>query len=136
MSFTINDLREACSKYFQLVILESLNPTATLDAHELRFSIRPQVSYPRTFQRQVDHVETVATTHIPVKRPGPEGVAVGDFDGDGHLDIVVANGVDDTVSVLLGTGSGNFQAQATFPVGSFAHGVALGDFDEDGHLDI
>jgi hypothetical protein len=61
---------------------------------------------------------------------------VGDFDGDGHLDIVVANGVDDTVSVLLATGSGNFQAQATFPVGSFAHGVALGDFDEDGHLDI
>jgi hypothetical protein len=32
----------------------------------------------------------------------PYGVAVGDFNGDGHLDIVTANFFGNTVSVLLG----------------------------------
>jgi hypothetical protein len=61
---------------------------------------------------------------------------VGDFNGDGHLDIVAANDLDNTVSVLLGTGSGSFQAQATFDVGSAPFDVAVGDFNGDGHLDI
>jgi hypothetical protein len=66
----------------------------------------------------------------------PYGVAVGDFNGDGHLDIVAANNNDNTVSVLLGTGLGSFQAQATFDVGSAPFGVAVGDFNGDGYLDI
>jgi hypothetical protein len=36
----------------------------------------------------------------------PEGVAVGDFNGDGYLDIVAANAGGDTVSVLLGNPCG------------------------------
>jgi hypothetical protein len=61
---------------------------------------------------------------------------VGDFNGDDYLDIVATNIKDGTVSVLLGTGSGSFQAQATFPMGSGPRGVAVGDFNGDAHLDI
>ena len=41
----------------------------------------------------------------------------GDFNGDGRLDLAVANQYDDTVSVLLGNGDGTFQARSTYAVG-------------------
>src|SRR5205085_1187753 len=66
----------------------------------------------------------------------PSSVAVGDFDGDGHLDLAVANEANDTVSVLLGNGDGTFQTARNFPVGIRPQSVAVGDFDGDGHLDL
>jgi hypothetical protein len=38
----------------------------------------------------------------------PVSVAVGDFNGDGRLDLAVANFYSDNVSVLLGNGDGRF----------------------------
>ena len=43
----------------------------------------------------------------------PTAIVAGDFNGDGHLDLAVANGADNTVSVLLGNGDGTFQPQGT-----------------------
>jgi hypothetical protein len=37
---------------------------------------------------------------------GPEDIATGDFSEDGNLDLVVTNGSDNTISVLLGDGAG------------------------------
>ena len=48
---------------------------------------------------------------------GPFSVAVGDFNGDGALDLAVANSLANNVSVLLGNGSGGFGPQTTFAVG-------------------
>ena len=42
----------------------------------------------------------------------PHSVAVGDVNGDGKPDLVVANSRSNTVSVLLGNGNGTFQAAA------------------------
>ena len=42
-----------------------------------------------------------------------EAIAAGDFSDDGSLDLAVANGGADTVSVLLGNGDGTFQPQVT-----------------------
>ncbi|MFI5364601.1 MAG: FG-GAP-like repeat-containing protein [Candidatus Binatia bacterium] len=66
----------------------------------------------------------------------PGSVAVGDFNGDGHLDLAVANGFPSTVSILLGTGTGSFGAATNFTVGFGADSVAIGDFNGDGHLDL
>src|SRR5689334_9445420 len=49
---------------------------------------------------------------------GPAAVAVGDFNGDGRPDFVVANSFDNTVSVLLNTGNGNFGPAVNYFVGS------------------
>jgi hypothetical protein len=66
----------------------------------------------------------------------PISVAVGDFNGDGNLDLAVANGRSNTVSILLGTGTGSFGAKTDFGTGSRPLAVAVGDFNGDGNLDL
>ncbi len=46
----------------------------------------------------------------------PTGVATADFNGDGHIDWVVANGGDNTVWVYLGTGGGGWQLPTIIPL--------------------
>ncbi len=60
---------------------------------------------------------------------------VGDADGDGDFDVVVAEGA---IGVLLNDGTGILSYGAAFTVsGSYEfYGVALADFDGDGDLDI
>ncbi|HEY6376298.1 MAG TPA: Ig-like domain repeat protein [Edaphobacter sp.] len=67
----------------------------------------------------------------------PVGVAVGDFNGDGHADLAVSNS-DSTISILLGNGSGGFAPAPGSPVtvGAVPYGVAVGDFNGDGHADL
>ena len=48
----------------------------------------------------------------------PISVAVGDFNGDGHLDLVVANSQAPTISVLLGNGDGSFRPPVSYLSGS------------------
>jgi predicted Zn-dependent protease with MMP-like domain len=72
----------------------------------------------------------------------PVSVAVGDFNDDTQLDIVVANKVDSSVSILLGYGNGSFANQTTYSTGSSPSSpsspssVAVGDFNNDTQLDI
>jgi hypothetical protein len=42
----------------------------------------------------------------------PGSVSVGDVNGDGKLDIAVANYDDNNVGLLLGSGNGNFTGQS------------------------
>jgi hypothetical protein len=66
----------------------------------------------------------------------PQAVAVGDFNGDGKLDVAVVNGTANTVSVLLGNGDGTFQAKADFTTGSTPRGIVVGHFTSSGNLDL
>lgn len=70
--------------------------------------------------------------------------AVGDFTGDGKLDLVTANAYSysmrsGSLSVLLGNGDGAFQPArnfATGPCNDTFPSVAVGDFTDNGKLDI
>ncbi len=66
----------------------------------------------------------------------PCGISMGDFNGDGKLDLAVANSMDNTVSILLGNGDGTFQPQTTYATGAAPFGISVGDFNGDGKLDL
>src|SRR5262245_54415049 len=65
----------------------------------------------------------------------PDAVAAGDFDHNGTLDLVTANG-NGTVSVLLGDGGGSFRPRTDVTVGADARAIVVGDFNGDGRLDV
>jgi hypothetical protein len=69
----------------------------------------------------------------------PYGMAVGDVDNDGNLDVVTANANSSSVSVRLNNGSGSFTPHPTMPELTVAYGpqsIVLGDLDGDGDLDL
>jgi hypothetical protein len=63
-------------------------------------------------------------------------VAVGDFNGDGKLDMVTTNYDGDTVSVLLGNGDGTFQAAVDYDAGRGPGGLVVGHFHDPDILDL
>jgi len=73
----------------------------------------------------------------------PQSVAVGDFNGDGKLDLATANvgtssetSDSNSLSILLGNGDGTFRPAQYYTTGQPSDSVTLGDFNGDGKLDI
>ena len=77
-----------------------------------------------------------AVSFTPPDRP--VRLAIGDFNGDTHLDVAMTNGVSDfgnAVFILLGQGDGSFRVGASMAVDSPA-AIVAGDFNADGRTDL
>ena len=67
----------------------------------------------------------------------PSSIDVADFDGDGQLDIAIANTVADSISFLRGLPDGSFQRLwLDVTVRDRTLSVATGDLDQDGNADV
>ena len=76
-------------------------------------------------------------THVDYNTAAfPTGATLGDFNKDGNLDIAVAAGDGNTVSVLLGNGDGTFRTQTNYGAGDIPSAIAAADFNNDGNLDL
>src|SRR4029453_12023596 len=60
----------------------------------------------------------------------------GDFNGDGHPDIVLGGYADNRVDVFLNDGDGTFAAPGAYPLGWHSGSLQTGDVKNDGYDDI
>jgi VCBS repeat protein len=67
--------------------------------------------------------------------PSTMTVAAGDFDEDGHLDLVSPGPYAVSTTIRPGDGSASFQTVWQFKTGPHAP-LVVADFDEDGHVDV
>ena len=70
----------------------------------------------------------------------PNDIAVGDMNGDGNPDLIIANTQTPYITILLGDGKGGFAPSPHSPFATTSrphvHGVAVGDFMGDGKLSV
>ncbi len=70
----------------------------------------------------------------------PWTAVVGDFNGDGFMDIIVDNSTDDTLQLFPGNGTGTFNAASSIVATGVAfennHSLATADINADGVLDL
>ena len=82
---------------------------------------------------------TVASSKIYLGNDSqPKSVALGDFNNDDQLDIVVANYGLTSVSILLGDGDGNFENRVDFQLARNVapSSLAIGHLNSDRYLDV
>jgi len=123
------------------VVGGSASLTASLQTaavHTLRALFSGNPSYAGSASTTALAVDAVSSgTFLPAAPYLANGpgtwVAVGDFNGDGKADFVVANS---GVSVWLGNGNGTFQAPVNSAGGASPVALATGQFNGDGLLDL
>jgi uncharacterized repeat protein (TIGR01451 family) len=80
---------------------------------------------------------SVPDVTTPTTGSNPLAFVAGDFNGDGKMDIAVANYRSNNLTILLGNGDGSFAATDAAPAtGSFPAAIVAGDFNKDGKLDL
>src|SRR5580765_6690340 len=67
---------------------------------------------------------------------GPFGIAAGDFNGDGRVDLAVAAADADQIELLMGLGDGAFTRKAPIGAPGSPRGIAVADVNGDGKPDV
>lgn len=81
---------------------------------------------------------SVPFTRTPYPLASASSVTAADFNADGAIDFVVAQGPSQLGTVMLGDGTGGFVAGFGGPLtfGGAAHAIAAGDLNHDGRADL
>jgi Flp pilus assembly secretin CpaC len=82
---------------------------------------------------------TFTTPAAFLQLPGgyaPAGLTAEDVNGDGHIDLIVADQGNNSVSVFLGNGDGTFQPRSDYATGNAPVYVAAADLNNDGITDL
>ncbi|MGO4884593.1 MAG: FG-GAP-like repeat-containing protein [Bryobacteraceae bacterium] len=66
----------------------------------------------------------------------PFSIALGDFNGDGHLDVAIADETQLAIQVPLNDGHGAFPSAVPYSTGLNPFSVSVGDVNGDGVLDL
>lgn len=68
--------------------------------------------------------------------PNSSMPAVGDVNGDGHIDLAFTNYASASVTIYLGDGSGRMGMGTEYSTGAGPSSIVLDDFNRDGRLDV
>ncbi len=66
----------------------------------------------------------------------PVLVTVGDFNGDGKMEVALARPFSHSISLFFGSKEGGFEPQTSYSVPGTITGMAAADFDRDGRSDL
>jgi hypothetical protein len=115
---------------------------------KIDFAVAAQSSNTVSLFRNTSSYGTISTSSFATKQDitgmpsSPNGIAAGDIDGDGKVDLVVSANAGNTVSLLRNTFTSgttfSFATKVDISAGSSGNvqGVSLGDLDGDGKLDL
>jgi hypothetical protein len=89
----------------------------------------------------VTNAQSFSTPSSYVSFENPTYAVAADFDGDGKVDLVTANGLTDSVTFAFNNGTGSFPSRITYdsdpnPGWSAPTPLAIGDFNGDGKIDV
>ena len=130
-----------CKNSGSLVMLLSAG-TCSIEATQAG-NVNFNAATPITRSFTVSQAKTSGSFTVPTGNPfhtgsSPHSVASADFNSDGIPDLAIANGADNTVTVLYGNGSGGFTADPSgpFSADTVPWNIVTGDFNADGHVDL
>ncbi len=77
----------------------------------------------------------VAATSF-ISSPYASSMMLGDFNGDGKVDLALPEEYSPGLLILLGNGDGSFQVNAAIATSTYTYGLVTGEFNGDGRADL